>query len=51
MSIDVYELLKILATVGGCWLAIRVEIRWIWSEVKRAHKRIDHHAKYFRIVE
>ena len=40
-EIDVSQLLSTIFAGGGIWLAIRAEIRLLWRDVDRLHKRID----------
>jgi len=31
---------------GGAYAAVRVELKWHWSEIRRAHARIDKLERY-----
>jgi hypothetical protein len=43
--ISAFELAKavlmIVGSAGGAWLAIRIELRWLRSDVNRLERRLD----------
>lgn len=49
--IDAADILQAVLTAAGAWLAVRVELRWLRSDVNRAHKRLDDHETRVRVIE
>jgi hypothetical protein len=49
------DFLKFLAEIAGtglaAWSAIRVEVRWLRTDVNRAHSRLNDHDKRIRKLE
>lgn len=49
--IDVKDVLQVLASAFGAWCAIRVELRWLRADQKRADDRIAEHDERIRSLE
>lgn len=49
--INAADILQAVLTAAGAWLAVRVELRWLRSDVNRAHKRLDVHDDRVRNLE
>jgi|GEM_PF-3237104 len=41
MEVDISTLVQSLIGGAGVWLAIKAEIRLMWRDIDRIHKRID----------
>lgn len=49
--IELREILQVLGSFAGAWLAMRIELRWLRSDVNRAHARLDDHELRVRRIE
>lgn len=45
------ELAKVAGAVGGAWLAVRVELRWLRADVERHERRFDYHDTRLHALE
>lgn len=50
-AVEWVDVLRVLGAAFGAWAAVRVEIRWLRSDVNRAHKRLDKHGAQIRALE
>jgi len=44
-------LLGVAAAAGGAWLAVRVELRWLRSDVDRHERVIERHNERIIVLE
>lgn len=44
------ELVRVAAVFGATWVAVKVELRWLRSDVNRAHKRLNSHDARIRSI-
>lgn len=44
-------LVQVIAAAGGAWLAVRVELRWLRSDVDKHEKRLNHHSARLHKLE
>lgn len=49
--IDFADAIRIIGGFAGAWLAVRIELRWLRSDIVRAHTRLDDHDVRIRQIE
>lgn len=49
--IDIKDVLQVLASGFGAWVAIRVELRWLRADQKRIERIVENHGQRIRAIE
>lgn len=49
---DAFEMARLFcAAFAGCWLAMKVELKWIRSDVAKLEKKTEDHSVRIRVLE